>query len=194
MAETKFDICSRALGKIDAETINSFADGTKESEQSALHYEAEKKTLLTLRAWNANTFDFKMSRDVVAPITTQYKYRYTIPSDWLRTINVSDSSGRSVPYRQQGRKIYTDEPEAYIRYQADLDESDFPPYLAQALVARMANILAEPLVGEAELNQKTYAEAQQALTDAIRIDAQENPPIQLVSAANSGWVRVRGAG
>ena len=56
---TKFDICSRALTMVGANTISSFDDGTTESDVADQLYEDTLRSLLTQTRWRFSTQQVK---------------------------------------------------------------------------------------------------------------------------------------
>lgn len=192
MALTKFQLVSRALVALDREAVSSFSDASKEAELAAVLYEGVYKSELSNYTWNFNTTQAELSREVSTPGDVNWSYQYTMPSDWLRTLNVFDpETGTDIDYTERAGKVYANETRAMMLYLADIVEANLPWYYQDALVARFKGEFAEALVGEGAVIERAWAEYDRKLKIAKRIDAQSNPPVQFITPANSTWVRAR---
>ncbi|WP_374632854.1 hypothetical protein [Ferrovibrio sp.] len=192
MALTKFQLCSRALVALDREAVSSFSDSSKEAELAAVMYEGVYKSELSNYTWNFNTTQVELSREVSTPGDVNWSYQYTMPSDWLRTLNVTAPvDGADIDYVERAGKVYSNETRALMLYQAEIVEANLPPYFQDSFIARLKGEFAEALVGEGAVIERAWAEYDRKLKIAKRIDAQSNPPVQFITAANSTWVRAR---
>jgi len=191
VALTKFDICSRALIGLDRESISSFSDDSKEAEVASLLYEGVYHSELSSYQWNFATTTIEISREVATPTDTNWTYQFALPSDWLRTINVTDPNGNDIDYTERGGKVLANGERAFLLYQAIIVESSLPAYFVDSLQARLKAEFAEPLSGEGNVIDRAWGEYDRKVKAARKIDAQANPPVQLVSTRNSTWVRAR---
>jgi hypothetical protein len=62
MALTKFDLISQAFIKLDAETVASFDDGTREAEIAATLYDNAKESERSSYPWNFTQKTFQLSQ------------------------------------------------------------------------------------------------------------------------------------
>ena len=93
MADTKVDICARALIMIGAQPISSFDDGSTEALVASNIYENITQSILCRHRWRFSTEQQQLSLLAVAP-TGRYEYAYQLPTSpdllQLNTITVAD--------------------------------------------------------------------------------------------------------
>lgn len=197
---TKFSICSEALIALDANTISNFdidpSTGeydSKEKKVAATLYDLIKRDELSNYLWNFNTTTFEVSRELATPVTTNWKYQYALPPNFLRLLKVVDPDGAAIAYREEGGKILSNEERAFAVYQRDVSESEFDnyPHFHACLVARLKWEFAEPIVGEGSKIERAAKEYQAKRQTAKRVDAQSNPPRVLFNSRTSGWRQAR---
>ena len=101
---TKFDICSRALTMVGANTISSFDDGTTEADVADQLYEDTLRSLLTQTRWRFSTQQAQLSRLEDTP-HGRWDAAYQIPADsiLIHAVTVNDNL---VKYERYGDKIY----------------------------------------------------------------------------------------
>lgn len=107
-----------------------------------------------------------------------YGYRYTLPTDCLRVLELVDPSTGTplrIPWEVVGRELYTDQgvtaPLRYCRLQKDVTQYD--PQLASALAARLASEMAEELTQNTTKRAQAQDEYDRLLLQARRADALE---------------------
>lgn len=191
MALTKFNIISQAMTKIDADEVQSFSDQTREKEVAQTLYDQVKKSELTSYQWNFAINNFILSQEVGDPTDPNWKFKFLKPTNCLAVLNVMDSSGSSVPYRDEGDRILTNHKTAIAKFIADIDEALMPASFVDSLVARLASEFAQPLNGSASLIRNAANEYQLKHRAAARVDAQSNPPRELFSDRASTWLGAR---
>lgn len=191
MALTKFDIISRAMVGLDAEEVESFdGEESKEKKVSAILYDGIRDAELSNYQWNFNQYTTELARSLDEP-AEDWTYEFAPPSDWLRTVNVTDESGHNVEYQDAGGRILSDSERVLLVYQARVSESSFPSYFVDAFVARCKAEFAEPITGEGNVIDRAWREYELKVRQARRIDAQQNPPGLLLNPANSTWLAAR---
>lgn len=178
---TKYDLCSRALLKCGANTITSFTDGTAEAEIAAGLYDAVRDALLSAHPWSFATAQARLAC-LAAPPLVDLAYAYQLPSDFLRVLSLGESrleAGRGLPYRLQGDQIHTHAAGVVLSYIFAAAESTFPPFFAEALVARLAAEFSLPVTENTARTQALFQLAEVAYRRARLTDSQQHTPAAL---------------
>ena len=154
MTDSKFDICSRALVLVGANTVASFTENTTESKVSGQLYESTLKNLLTKCRWRFAAKQQQLSRDTAEP-TARFDAKYPLPADALiiNTITISDNV---IKYDRYENDIYCDATTSDIvvaDYTFRPNEADFPPYFTSALVFELASLFAGAIARNDSLSQ-----------------------------------------
>lgn len=192
MALTKFDIISRAMTKLDASTVASFSDGTREAEVAEQLYEGVFHAELTTKQWNFNTSNIQLSQEVATPTDGTWTYQFSKPSDCLLILNIINSNGNSVNYVVEGSKIYSNTDVCYAKYLSTVSESQLPAYFVDLLVAKLTFEFARPIIGSSSAIQQAATEYDGKYKLASRADAYANPPQQVLTPTNNLWVNATG--
>ena len=94
MALSDIALCSRALIKIGAAPIQSFTDGTAESEIAGALFPHTRDALLSAYSWSFATTQTQLPQLAESPLA-DYSYAYQLPNDYLRIISAgAGSKGR----------------------------------------------------------------------------------------------------
>jgi len=173
MADSKFDICNKALLLVGANTISSFAQSTTESIVANSLYESTLEDLLTRVRWRFSTKQVQLSKSATNP-DARYESSYALPTDafLVNTITVSDAP---IVYDRYGQFIYTNTTSSdtvIADYTYQPSESTFPPYFKQTLVFELASIFAGAITRNDQLAQMYEGRAMRQLKIAKSIDAQ----------------------
>ena len=144
MALSSIALCSRALLKIGTRSISSFDEGTAEAEVASSLYSPTRDAMLSSHSWSFATAQATLPRLDVIPVA-DYQYAFQLPSDYLRVLSAGAGRGRGLDYRIQEKRLHTDVPEVVLSYVFRPNESDFPPFFDQALIARLAAEFCIPL-------------------------------------------------
>jgi hypothetical protein len=179
MALSALALCSRALLKIGAQPIASLEEGTAEAEVAANLYPGLRDALLSAHPWSFATGQAALPRLTGLPVA-DYAYAYQLPAGFLRALSAGTAGrGRGVPYRLHEDRLHSDAEQVVLTYLFRPEESEFPPFFASALVARLAAEFCIPLtesstraemlfrLAEAELRAARQTDSQQATTRAI---------------------------
>jgi hypothetical protein len=189
---TKFEIVTRAYLSIDAAPIQSFTGNTDEEIWAANNYEHLRRSELSGRPWNFATKYETLSRTVTTPTDKRWDYEYLPPSNDLRLLAVYDGdTGEQVAHEQAQDRIYANADSLYAKYIADLDTADLPPYFEDLLIARIAAEASEALSGEDRMIERKWVEYERKKREAVKIDAQSNPPRTLITEKNSNVLKAR---
>lgn len=151
MAETKFDICSRALTAIGANVITSFDDGTTESIVSGQHYQPTLDAALeTGGGWRFATTQEALNRLTAVPVG-RWSYAFQLPGDLL-LLKAVTRDDCDIIYDRYEDMIYTNEDDNLVAdYVFRPTESRLPAYFTKALVAELASVFAVALAKNRDL-------------------------------------------
>ena len=91
MADSKFDICNKALVLVGANTISSFTQNTTESKVANQLYESTLENLLTRCRWRFASKQAQLSKNTANP-DARYDSSYALPNDAhiIHTVTVGD--------------------------------------------------------------------------------------------------------
>ncbi|SDG42961.1 hypothetical protein [Roseospirillum parvum] len=176
MALTAIALCSRALLKLGADTIASFDEGTAEAEVAANLYPSVRDALLSSHPWNFATGQAQLARLTATPLA-DFDHAYQLPADFLRVLSAGiGGRGRGLPYRIHERRLHTDAEAVILSYVFRPDESAFPPFFDQALIARLAAEFCLPLTESTSRGELLFKLAEEEVRKARLIDAQQDVP------------------
>ena len=177
MADTKVDICARALIMIGAQPISSFDDGSTEALVASNIYENITQSILCRHRWRFSTEQQQLSLLATAP-TGRYEYAYQLPTSpdllQLNTITVADIP---IEYARYGDKIFVNGYDSQSALIADYifrqDESEFPAYFKLGLEYTLASIFAGSVARDAAMIQQFSTLAERQILIAKNTDSQE---------------------
>lgn len=176
MALSSIALCSRALTKIGADGIASFEDGTAEAEVAASLYGPIRDALLSAHPWSFATGQVSLAKLVAEPVA-DFEYAYQLPSDFLRALSAgSNDRGRGVEYRIAERRLHTNTDGLTLTYIFRPDETTFPPFFDQALIARLAAEFCVPLTDSTTRSDMLHKLALDEIRRAKSIDGQQDTP------------------
>jgi hypothetical protein len=168
---TDVSICSNALLLLGQSPINTLA----ESPIAQNLWPTVRETVQRSHPWNCCIRRRVLAPDVTPP-EFDWSYRFLLPEDWLRTLQVGET-GRESDYQSEGRYLLADEPALYLRYvAANEDVASWDTLLVNAATYGMAASLAYPVTSSASLANAMEQKLQQALREARVVDGQDDPP------------------
>jgi len=170
MANTAVDICSKALLLVGANAIQSFEDGSRESDVCSSIYETVRDTLLANRLWSFTLEQLDLAQLNETPLRN-WKYAYALPKDVIRIKKVDGSKD----FELVNGKLYSNNPKVSIDCQKAVDVSEMPPYFQTALISEIASKLAVSLLGDNGKYQLFSNMAQRDLINARIADCQNRP-------------------
>ena len=141
-------IANMALGRLGANRISSFDEGTTEAVLVSEDYGQVVRECLEDHPWNFAEAAERLSKDVVRA-RPDFNYSYTRPTDCLAPRYLMDDSGVIYRggYKQSKSKICTDLDGAWLVYAYRAPENLWSPMFAAAvlhlLTSRMAMALTE---------------------------------------------------
>lgn len=182
-------LCSRALMRIGCAPIASFDDGTAESEIASALYAPARDALLSAYAWSFATGQQVLAKLEVPPLA-DYQNAFALPNDFLRAVSAGTGQrGRGVKYRIARGALHTDVDTLMLTYIFRPDESEFPPFFASCLIARLAAEFCIPLTESTSRAEALSRLAQDEWRQAKHIDAQQDSPVRI---ENFPLIDVRG--
>ncbi len=179
MAQSAVALCARALIAIGARPIASFEETGVEAQVCRRLYPGLRDALLSAHPWNFATAQATLPR-LAEPPEADFAHAFQLPADFLRALSLGQGGqGRGVEYRIAGRRLHADPKAVLLTYIARPHEGDFPPFFDQALVARLAAEFVLPLTESTSRAEALSRLAENALTQARQIDAQQDAPPRL---------------
>lgn len=177
---TDVSICSNALLMLGDSPISSLAptdpaQATDAVTACANIYPQVREWVLRKHSWNCAVKRVILSPDVTAP-AFDYTYQFSIPDDWLRTLQVGQKD-QGVDYQQEGRKFLANDAVFYLVYVFNNKvESTFDSLLVEVLTTYMKAALAYPITKSASMRDSCLLELEKVLKMARSIDGLDNPP------------------
>ena len=177
MPLTAPEFCARALIRIGAQPITSFADGSAEAEIAALIYPQARESLLAAYPWGFAMRQAVLSRVAEAPLA-DYRYNYALPDDCLRVWTAgSGGAGDGLQYRLHGGYLQADAEDVVLTYIAAVDEEDgAPAYFDSVLTAKLAAEFCVPLTESTSRAESLNRQYEQEFARARLADAQADTP------------------
>ncbi|WP_338615542.1 hypothetical protein [Pigmentiphaga sp. CHJ604] len=189
------EICSSALVALGDKPIHSLEEQQDRAITCAAVYDTVRDALLRAHPWNCCT-----RRVILSPLAEEpafdFKYQFSRPADWLRTIQVGHQHC-PIPYRSEGRRIlaHVDAlPLVYIW--RNEDESSWDSLLVELMELAIKARIAYAITKSSTEREVALNEYQQRLKQAKAIDGQDDPPEEFAQEtdlleARRGWRGLR---
>lgn len=174
---TEVDICSNALQLLGAKPISDFSGADDRTRLVSNLWPQVRDWLLRSHYWNCAVKRVQLAPDV-APPAFDYSQQYTLPGDWLRTLQIGEK-GAPVDFTAEGRKILCDDNPLNLVYVARVSEGSWDTALQMAATYAMASLCAYPITQSASLGDSMYGKLVMLLKQTRAIDGQDNPPEQI---------------
>ena len=173
MADSKFDICNKALVLVGANTISSFSQNTTESKVANQLYESTLENLLTRCRWRFASKQAQLSKNTTNP-DARFESSYALPNDAfiIHTVTVGDDV---IKYDRYGQNLFTDTTSSdtvIADYTFQPSESIFPPYFKQTLVFELASLFAGAIARNDQLSELYHKRSIAQLAIAKATDGQ----------------------
>ncbi len=176
MALNDVGLCSRALIRLGAAPITSFADGTAESEIAGALYGPTRDALLSAYGWTFASGQIALT-PLVTPPLADYARAFQLPNDYLRAMSAGQGGrGRGLHYRIARGALHTDASEVMLSYIFRPEEEEFPPFFDMALISRLAAEFCIPITENTSRADALYRLADLEFSRARQIDAQQDSP------------------
>ena len=178
MATSVIEICNNALLDLGENVIMSLGDDSKAAGLCNHRWPAVRDAVLRAHPWNCAMSQAELAAGTMAPLW-KWEYKYTLPTDFLRIIQVVGQDGEEITdWEIQGGIILCDEEApifiSYVR--CEKDPKKYDALLAETLSARLAAALAYPLSGSTSLAQSHWQMYQEKLVESRGVDAREGVP------------------
>lgn len=195
MAESKVSISNQALVKCGSNTITSFTDGSHEANVCSTMYTNVTSSLMYYTFWNFAITKVALSLLTETPVDLSYTKAHSLPGDVVRVKGFFDSSGYyTTDYSVEGAKVYSNTDPLNIEYVQNVDESNFPGFFIEALIAKLAMEINESITGIGTLTNRLADDFAIKLRAARIADAQENPPQNIMIEGRLIEAHLSGAG
>lgn len=172
MPATAVSICSNALLMLGAQTINALDEATERARLCSNIYETVRDDMLRAHPWNCSIKRIQLAPDATAP-AFGYQYKFTLPGDWLRTLDIGDC----YDYRMEGRQILSNDASLNLRYVfKNVVESTWDATLVKVVTLAMAARIAYAVTQSTSMEQSRMQELDYELRKARAVDGQEEPP------------------
>jgi len=187
MAQSKFDICTRALQRIGANSIDSFDDGITESDIAGQEYSPLVENLLTNHRWKFARKRVALNHLIEEPVIGWTDY-WQLPSDLLDLHGVFISSNVPIVYERDQDKIACDYDEnhtLYAVYTASFAESFWPAYFVEVVTEALEAVFWRAIVRNPDQANQTRDHLEKVtLPKARNLDSQQQtarkfPPSRL---------------
>jgi len=176
MTYTKIDLCSRALIKLGAQTIASFDEATAEAKVCSQLYEPTLESLLAAYPWRFALEKAELARLTQAP-TADYQYAYQLPGDCVRVLSAGNGEkSQGLRYKIVGNMLHTNAERVIVSYISRPDETVFPPFFCNALIAKLAAEMCLPLTESTTRTEYMYQRAEEEFKTAKLTDSQQDVP------------------
>tara|TARA_R100000951_G_scaffold107659_1_gene103248 strand:- start:1594 stop:2199 length:606 start_codon:yes stop_codon:yes gene_type:complete len=170
-ASADINIVNRALTLLGVNTITALTDTDKAAATASVLWDDTRAAVFRAHPWNCLTKRVALSKDSAAP-AYGYSAKFQLPADFLRLIQLEDPKEN---YQIENDFILYDGTALNVQYLALItDVTKYDTLLIDALAARLAADLAQPLLQSTTAMEKMYAMYELKLKEARYVDAQEN--------------------
>lgn len=200
MPLSRTDVANNALRVIAAQHVTDYDEDTESARQVRGCYEQVVRGQLERYPWFFAKKRTQAAANATAP-AWKYAYAYTMPSDFLKLVELEDSwvfdlsftlASEAIPaYEMVGRTVETDMTAplkfTYIR-DLSADPTLWSPLFADAVAAALAIELAPPLSKSDSAVERAVKKHREAIMAARRSAAIQSPPQRL---ADDTWLTAR---
>lgn len=167
-------LTSAALIKIGAMLITSFTDDSTEAEIASNLYAISRNGVLSAHPWSFATEQAILTKLEESPIA-DYDYSFTLPDGFLRALSAGTGDmGKGAEYRITGNKLHAHSEDINLTYIRIPDESEFPPFFEQALIAKLAAEFCIPITENSSRSELLHKLAENEFKKAKLIDSQQD--------------------
>lgn len=169
MAASQTEVVNLALSEIGASTVLSIDDPVKGAILAKLHWRPTVEAVLRAYPWNCAVKTVVLAAESTKPTDTNWSNQFLrVPED-VR-VRKTDASEWAV----SGRRILANATTLAVQYtEYNDDVTSWDPLLVQAVTARLAHVLAFPLVQSGGLRDSMWEAYRIRVREARSIDAQE---------------------
>lgn len=174
MAVSNVSICSNALVGLGSDPINAFSGSDFATAAGSLFPQVRDR-ILRGHPWNCAVKRVALAPDVATP-AFDYAYQFTLPGDWIRTLQVG-LYGSEIDYKTEGRKILADADTLYLRYiYRNEDPATWDTLLIEVMTQAMAATMAYAVTQSTSKEEMEINKLRMMLKEARAVDGQDDPP------------------
>ncbi|MFP3915362.1 MAG: hypothetical protein ACLFWM_10845 [Actinomycetota bacterium] len=171
---SELSIINDGLVRLGVPPIASLEESSAQAIGAGNIYPRVRATALADFPWSFATQQTDLSRLTVPEGDRQwagYEYVYQVPLDAARVLGLESKDS----YWISGWRLFTDAKDARMVYVANVEESHWPAWFAQAVALQFAAAAAIMLTDATTRADLMYREAQSAMQRARSLDAQQVP-------------------
>ncbi len=178
-------ICNLALAELDAAPIMALDDNSREAIRCSIFFDDIVKEVMASGTWSCLIRRATLNQLADAP-EFGYSYQYQLPTNpkLLKVITLNSASDGSIPFSIEDDKLLTDSSTVELIYTAYITTSEsWNIYLQQAIVAKLAAVLAFPITGNMQVAQmKAQQYYQIVLPRCLALDGQMSSKDSIISS------------
>lgn len=161
MSQTALELYNMALAQVGHDvTLSALGGSTTEELRCVTFIGSARRTVFAFFDWKWLAADATLAFDVTNPVQTGPLYVFTMPTDTLRVLKVTDAYGMPVVYDVVGTKIKSDCAAITVRYIADVaDPATWPTLIYDAVACELAARICVPMTGNFERAKELRAQA-----------------------------------
>lgn len=171
---TDVSISSNALLMLGSQPINAMDEVSDGAKLASNLYAQVRDQLLRDHTWNCAKKRVALAPDAATP-EFDYSYKFALPSDWLRVIQIGQA-GERTDYRIEGTFILCDDNPLYLVYvYKNTVESTWDSQLVHAMTLAMKAAMAYAITKSTSVREDARQELKDFLKRARSIDGQDEP-------------------
>lgn len=175
---SEVEICNNSLLQLGEDAITSLDDATRKANICKAFYPKARDAVLRAYPWRCaiafQDLGLLAGVDAIPTTATPFTYTYQLPvNPWcLRALLIN--ADRTLAWEVVGRKLLCDESFVSLRYICRVtDPGNFDALLDDAIVCRLASMIAYPVTGNTSLSMTLYKLYLEKLVEARSIDSME---------------------
>lgn len=196
---SQVQIVNKAMTLLGEGRITSIDDNVKAAREAKAVWDITRDGLLASHDWTFAIVRRELEVLDDAPLN-EFDYQYQIPTGCLRLIMIGDHyvganlsdyrTGPADEYSIEGDRVLTNiSAPLKVKYVSRItDTTKFSPSFVEAMAAKLASELAEPLTQSGGKRDRAEAKLRQELSNAVRVNAIQVPPRPV---ADSEWILAR---
>ena len=174
---TEVSVINDALALLGAGTISSRTENTEAARVANRIFDTNRDAVLRAHPWNFAIKRASLANTGTTPTFT-YDYAFTIPSDCLRVLGVTEdidgTETDDVPHKIEQGEILCDESSIYVMYIFREDNPEnWDAKFAEALSAKLAFKMSYSLTQSLPLQEQMKKYWEQTLSEARSFDGME---------------------
>jgi len=186
-------VCSNALQILGASPINSFSEGSQAggldtARLCANLWPTVRNAILRSHNWSCATTRVLLSPEATTP-EFGFAYRYILPSDWLRNVEINGTQADAVDYRTEtvgdgngGKRLLIDQPGLQLVYiWKNKDVESWDAMLVAAVELAMAARMAYAVTQSTSLRDQLNGDLRRYMAQCRAVDGQDESPATLGS-------------